>query len=153
MALLTGIDTSSSWLQLLYSNSSSQSDALNQEGASNDVSGKNTKANVAANPNSLLVAENYSANKMQIQYQNQDGDSVSVSMESFQYQSAALSANPNTTNADWKKLVDQIKDVFLSQNSEAIQNLIKSLSPSDSSGVQKSAQRDQVAKVPEYWNA
>jgi hypothetical protein len=102
-----------------------------------------------------LLSENYSVNKLLLNYKNEDGDSVSLSLSSVDYQKAILTASEDTSSESWQKIIDQIKDDYVKMKGSIVNALFgnneeNAQMVSDPRAFDESKE---IPGLPEYWNA
>ncbi len=105
--------------------------------------------------NVSFAATYYSSDTLSVEYTNKDGDTVSLSMEHVEYQKAMLSFSGDTDSAEWKQIVDKVKEEFLHFQEQIIQKFIASINGEENvePGGETTAASGEIEGLPEYWNA
>ena len=97
----------------------------------------------------------YSSEKMMINYTNKDGDSVTINMENIEYQKAMIAVEGNENSAEWKEIVDNIKNEFLKFKETIVKKVLASVN-GETEPLEEEEQTGEPAEIqglPEYWNA
>ncbi len=100
----------------------------------------------------VMAAHYYQSESLSLSFSNQDGDTVTLSMEHVQMQEAMVALEGHSDSSEWKKVVEDIKNQFLSFKEEVIKSFIESLEGEPSKGVNKT-EAPEIPGLPEYWNA
>ena len=105
------------------------------------------------------TSEYYSSESLYLEYESKDGDKVSLSWQQVEYQKTSAQINASGDKDEkWEKIVDNIKKELLSVKKDLIKQLLKGENDKDGKGgkvpgLEGTTDEDDVAEVPEYWNA
>jgi effector-binding domain-containing protein len=106
----------------------------------------------------LLIANSfYSENSLFVTLNNSDGDTATLSIESLKYQKSIISFDNINSKDEWKKVIDYLKNEYLTLKQEIIKNFLKSngVETEETKNTDKSIieNTDEIPGLPEYWNA
>ncbi len=127
----------------------SKPNSLSQEKPSDKYTLAGGESNVS------FAATYFSSDTLSVEYTNKDGDTVSLSMEHVEYQKAMLSFEGDIGSAEWKEVVDKVKEEFLHFQEQIIKKFIASINGEE--GVEPKdegvVEAQEIKGLPEYWNA
>ncbi|MBD3346911.1 MAG: hypothetical protein GF401_17800 [Chitinivibrionales bacterium] len=102
--------------------------------------------------NASLTKEYYSSKSLSMEFQSKDGDTVTLDMQHVEYQKSMITVNGGSmSDADWERIVENLKDEFSQLQKELIDSFIGSVE--GETGKVNKSEEPEIADVPEFWNA